>query len=200
MNTLEIKSIVEQALRDPRNFPFLVYALIFVIAAVGAYFGAYLRRKGQNFADKEDIERLTKIVEGVRSQHAKELENLAQENRKVIESMSQEHQLRLAALDRRLEVHQQAYALWLKLIFAMPTKQLGSVIIECQNWWETNCLYLDVKAREAFYRAFRAASAHPFLPKEKIEKNWDVITAAGPAIEQGVALPPIKDFKPEVVS
>ena len=90
----------------------LDYLFIFLAAAAGAWFGAYLRRKGQNLADKEDIEKLTQIVEGVRTQYAKDLENLSQENRKFIELMSQEHQLRLAALGRRLEAHQEAFSAW----------------------------------------------------------------------------------------
>ena len=44
----------------------LDYLFIFLAAAAGAWFGAYLRRKGQNLADKEDIEKLTQIVEGQR--------------------------------------------------------------------------------------------------------------------------------------
>jgi hypothetical protein len=108
MDAPEVKSIVEQALRDPRNFPFAVYGIIFIVAAVGAYIGAYLRRKGQNFADKEDIKKLTEIVESVRSQYAKDLENLANENRKVLEYFSQKHQLSLACIDRRLAAHQDA--------------------------------------------------------------------------------------------
>jgi len=176
------------------------YAFILIAAAVGAFFGAYLRRKGQNFADKEDIKKLTEIVENVRSQHAKELENLAHENRKALEYGSREHQLRLAALDRRLEAHQQAFTLWQKLIFAMHSKNLSDVVIECQNWWGSHCLYLEPEAREAFVRAFQAASNHEFLQVEKLEQNGDIIRAAGPAIVHGVALPPIKDFKAENIA
>jgi hypothetical protein len=208
MDALEIKSVVEQALRDPRNFPFAIYGIIFIVAAVGAYFGAYLRRKGQNFADKEDIKKLTEIVENVRSQHAKELENLAHENRKAIEYGSREHQLRLAALDRRLDACQQAFTLWRKLYSALHTDKITTVVIECQSWWNGNCLYLDAQAREAFIRACVAANEHESLLKgltakcvtsEEIKQNGDIIRAAGVAIVQGAALPPIKDFKAEDV-
>jgi ElaB/YqjD/DUF883 family membrane-anchored ribosome-binding protein len=106
MDALETKTIIEQALRDPRNFPFTVYGIIFIVAAIGAYIGVHLRRKGQNFADKEDIKKLTENVESVRSQYAKDLENLAHENRKVREYFSQKHQLSLACIDRRLAAHQ----------------------------------------------------------------------------------------------
>lgn len=151
MDALEIKSIVEQALRDPRNFPFAVYGIIFIVAAVGAYFGAYLRRKGQNFADKEDIKQLTKIVEGVRSQYAKDLENLAHENRKVLEYFSQKHQLGLAAIDRRLEAHQQAYLEWLRLAISYhDTIKQQQSLQNCQTFYNANCLYLANRTRKAF--------------------------------------------------
>ncbi|HZF01374.1 MAG TPA: hypothetical protein VE344_05700 [Methylomirabilota bacterium] len=185
------------------------YAFILIAAAVGAYFGAYLRRKGQNFADKEDIKKLTEIVENIRSQHAKELENLVHENRKALEFGSREHQLRLAALDRRLEAYQQAFTLWRKLHFALYSDKMTSVVIECQNWWNSNCLYLDAQAREAFIRACTAANDHESLVKnldnkivtpEDIKRNGDIIRAAGVAIVQGAALPPIKDFDVEVGS
>jgi hypothetical protein len=206
MDAPEIKSIIEQALRDPRNFPFAVYGIIFLVAAVGAYFGAYLRRKGQNFADKEDIKKLTEIVENVRLQNAKELENLAHANREALEYGNREHQLRLAALDRRLETYQQAFTLWQKLRSALHTDKITSVVIECQNWWNSNCLYLDAQAREAFIRACVAANEHESLKKgflvksvtsEEIKQNVDIIRAARVAIVQGAELPPIKDFDVE---
>jgi hypothetical protein len=183
------------------------YVFILMASAIGAYFGAYLRRKGQNFADKEDIKKLTEIVENVRSQHAKELENLAHENRKVLEYGSREHQLRLAALDRRLEAYQQAFTLWQKLYSALHSDRMTSVVIECQNWWNSNCLYLDAQAREAFIRACTAANQHESLLRgftancvtpEEIKQNADIIRAARVAIVQGAALPPIKDFDVEV--
>lgn len=209
MNALETKTIIEQALRDPRNFPLVVYVVIFIVAAGGAYFGAYLRRKGQNFADKEDIKKLTEIVENVRLQNAKELENLAHANREALEYGSREHQLRLAALDRRLDAYQQAFTLWRKLHSALHSDKMTSVVIECQNWWNSNCLYLDAQAREAFIRACVAANEHESLLRgftakcvtsEEIKQNGDIIRAAGVAIVQGAALPPIKDFKTEGIS
>ena len=151
MDALEAKTIIEQALRDPRNFPFAVYGIIFIVAAVGAYIGAYLRRKGQNFADKEDIKKLTEIVESVRSQHAKELENLAHENRKVLEFSSRKHQLSLAALDRRLAAHQEAFIVWWSLAICYYDKEKRKQsLVNCQTFWNSNCLYLGTRTRDAF--------------------------------------------------
>jgi uncharacterized protein HemX len=127
MEPAQLKPIIEDALRDPRNFPVLAYVLVFVVAALGAWVGAYLKRKGENLATKEDVTELTELVERVRSQHAERLENLAHENRKVLEQGSREHQLRLAALDRRLETHQQAFTLWRRLLSSLDTEDVSKV-------------------------------------------------------------------------
>lgn len=204
MDAIETQTIINNAFRDPRNFPWIGWILGGAFAALAAFFGAYLRRKGENLASKQDVLELTERVEQVRSQHSERLENLAQDNRKVLESMGREHQLRLAAIDRRFEAHQQAYALCQKLFSALHTERISSVVIECQNWWDNNCLYLDPEAREAFFHALRAAQVHASLLQglsvdksperfEKIEKNWAKIGSALGSIEKAVALPPIKE-------
>lgn len=202
MEPVQIKTIIGDALRDPGNFPILAYVIVVIGAALGACVGAYLKRKGENLATKEDVTMLTELVERVRSVHAERLENLAHENRKVLEFGSREHQLRLAALDRRLETHQQAFTLWRKLLSSVHTDDIGKVVIECQTWWDSNCLYLDTDAREAFVRAYRAAHLHKGLlsggtPSEEIKENWNTIVNAGHTIVLGAALPPIKKFTTE---
>lgn len=202
MDTNETKSIVEQVLRDPKNFPWVAWIVVVFGAALASFFGSFLQRKGDNRAMKEDIVELKELEERVHSQHAERLENLAHENRKILENTSREHQLRLAALDRRLDAHQQAFALCQRLFSAMHTDKVGGVVIECQRWWDSNCLYLDAESREAFFRAYHAASIHEDLlrglsseqSQEKIEKNWGKIVTAGNVIAQGVALPPIKEL------
>lgn len=64
----------------------------------------YASEKGKNLATREDIEILTKLVEDVRHKFATDLEEQKAAN-----------QLRLAALDRRLQAHQEAFTLWRKL-------------------------------------------------------------------------------------
>lgn len=43
------------------------YLLVFLTAGAGAYFGAYLKRKGENLATKEDIGELTQAAEEIRA-------------------------------------------------------------------------------------------------------------------------------------
>ena len=61
----------------------------------------------------------------------------ARENRK--------QQWALAALDKRLEVHQAAYVLWQRIVRAIHGEENNYKIIhEADDWWNNNCLYLDL--------------------------------------------------------
>jgi hypothetical protein len=52
-----------------------------------------------------------------------------------ISTQDRENQLRLAAIEKRLIAHQEAYALWRKLIFASSEdEEFENVVLECQNW------------------------------------------------------------------
>lgn len=57
------------------------------------------------------------------------------------------HQLRMAALDKRLEVHQQTFVLWWKLIgdLEKEEKEVRERALEWQEWWVNNCVYLNVE-------------------------------------------------------
>jgi len=175
----------------------LNYGIIAVVAGVGAYFGAYLRRKAENRAQREDIENLTELVERVRTEYARQLENLAQRNREILAASSQQHQMRLAVLEERFRAHQEAYTLCRELFHAVHTEHITDAVIKAQDWWEHNCLYLDADAREAFWRGIRAAGLHGELLRGRadsqlIRDNWKKMEDAQAAIERSVALPPIK--------
>ena len=78
---------------------------------LGALFRGYLNKKGENLATKQDIDEITHKVEQAKSEYTERLEEIKQQNRFLLGHVQYKNQLRLAALDRRLEVHQQAYAL-----------------------------------------------------------------------------------------
>lgn len=122
---------------------------IAVTSGIGAYFASYLREKGKNLATRQDIDKLTRIVEDIKT-----------ENALLVERFKSEQQLRYAALDRRLEAHQRAFELWNKLKFSVYRKNLeeiATVADQCVEWWGANCLYLEPKARIAFSDAYGAA-------------------------------------------
>jgi hypothetical protein len=131
---------------------------------------------------------------------------------------SQRHQLRLAALDKRLEVHQQAYTLWWKLMGDLEKegKEVRERAIECEEWWVNNCIYLDGEAGLAFSRACSLAVERSNLlaaarneaygvdvnerlrKMEEARKKWKLIFEVGPLIRQAVELPSLgeDEYKP----
>jgi ABC-type lipoprotein release transport system permease subunit len=77
-------------------------------------------------------------------------------------------QFRLAALDKRLEKHQEAYTLWRELISVIyDEKELLTIIFKCQDWWFKNCLYLQPEARRAFWDSFQFI--FPDNPKDQFK-------------------------------
>ena len=164
----------------------LIYAFLpLVLGFIGAYLGSYLRKKGENRAAQEDIGRLTKIVEDIRHQ-----------NQLAIEQGTRRHQLRLAALERRLVAHQKAYARWRKLIFLTNPDEINDFAVDCQDWWAANCLLLEAEAREAFLDSIQEARRYPELVRDGAsmadrKSSLEVISRAGPLLVKAVELPVI---------
>ena len=159
-----------------------------IIGAAGVSLQSYFRKKGENLATKEDIGVITREIEQVRLQFSMNLENMTQRNR-----------LQLAAIDKRLETHQQAYALWRKFQPAANDKQkLHCLRAEFEEWWSKHCLYLSVKARQALSVAYEATCSHQEFRDRKVDqallqKNWEKIGDAVEAILEAVALPSLGD-------
>ena len=113
---------------------------------------------------------------------------------------------RLAAVEKRLQAHQEAFALWRKLIaYLHRREEIGNVVMECQSWWDTNCLYLDEPARKAFRVAYMCALNHKDYLDDRsnpklVESNFANIVAAGDALAAAVALPSVGDLVDELKS
>jgi len=153
---------------------------------LGASLLEYFKAKGKNLADKEDIQLLTRLVEDVK-----------QENALLLEQVRGWQQLRMAAAERRLQAHQEAFTMWRELVRAVHHENVGEVVSRCQEWWEKNCLYLSADARTAFRSAYHAAHSHQSylqgprgsVTSRVISDNWDTITAAADALFRGAELP-----------
>lgn len=169
------------------------------------YLPSYFSEKGKNLATKEDIAVITKQSEEIKNLYSKQMENLVQQNRIILEEYKNKNQLRLAALDKRLEAHQKAYVLWKEAAHSIHNSdKINEIVIECQNWWHNNCLYLTADARDAFWNSFMAASLHKDLleshkairseeTKKEVKENWHTIMQAGRIIAEGVTLPPTNE-------
>jgi hypothetical protein len=143
----------------------------------------YLSEKGKNLATQEDVAKITHEIEQVRSQYSL-----------LLEETKAKHQLRLAAVDRRLQAHQEAYSLWRRLMHAAHSPEVDDSVIKCQAWWESNCLYLEPSAREAFSAAYSSAAMHKSLLQNRddsksVRENWLQIVNAGSVILKAAQLP-----------
>jgi hypothetical protein len=184
----QIKTAIEEALKNWQVFPWWAYLLLVILPACGSFFGAYLAEKAKNLATKEDIEEITEKVEAIRSLYAGQLEEQKGKN-----------QLRLASVDKRLAAHQEAFALWRKLLSVVHIKdKVGPVVFECQEWWDHNCLYLTEEARAAFQLGYSSAFHHGEMVRtqarsELIDENWKNFVRAGDVLVKAVALPPLNE-------
>jgi len=172
-----------------------------------SYFPAYLREKGKNLATTEDIGKITHEVEKVRIFYESQLQELQHRNDLLLEQLRSKQQLRMAALEKRLQAHKDAYMLWRKVRSNVSSPKLDSIVLECQQWWESNCLYLEPDARAAFARAYSAPAFHGELlaqarnagpgaiPGPMIRDNFEIINKAGEAIVKGVELPTLGELE-----
>lgn len=157
-----------------------------------SYLPGYLAEKGKNLATKEDIEGITQRIEEVKHTYAS-----------LLEDQKQRGQLRFAALDRRLEVAQQAYVLWWNLLRALHTPDVTAQVMKCQEFWVNNRLYLSEDVSFSFRSAYMAAGDHEGLKDasrhdksvlQEVQANFKRITDAGDIIVRSVAIPPLNEL------
>jgi hypothetical protein len=155
------------------------------------YFPGYLIEKGKNLATKEDVAEITRRIEDVKHDYAL-----------VLEAQKQKGQLRFAALDRRLEVAQQAHICWWNLLRSLYTPEIKEEVQKCQEFWVNNRLYLSEEVSFAFRRAYMAASHHEALKEAcrydptqsaEVRENFKRITEAENTIVRSVAIPPLNE-------
>jgi len=198
MDYNQLKLIVEEAVNNASYFNWWLYLLVLLLAGGGSFLGSYLKKKAENVATKQDIEEITKKIEDIRAQYKAQLESHKA-------SLQLSNQLKLAALEKRLQKHQEAYSLWRKLFFNLRNEtEIGPTIDECQRFWEENCLYLSEEARSAFHQAIFLAHDFRIIPRSdpNVTKWFDLIKAAGDKIVEAVSLPSLGDdetkpMKPE---
>lgn len=117
----------------------------------------------------------------------------------------------MVALDKRLEVHQQAYSLWREMTRAIHDEDQGyEVLNRAEEWWEKNCLYLDAQSAQEFKRCIERIYYHKNLLaqsrpddleeqeewKREVRDNWRDIFHVGPVIANGVDFPRLSGEEP----
>jgi hypothetical protein len=196
-----VRTIVEKAVNDAFAFRWLEYLIAVVIFAFSSFLGSYLKFKGQNHATKEDINSLTDAVENIKFEYTSKMEELSHQNRLIINNMNFDYQLRLAALEKRLEAHQKAYLYWRKLLSTIKhPQQINNLVMECQEWWDDNCLYLSPEVRIEFKNAYSDAFAYQDLSIDEKNKWHQNLQVLGDLIVKAVSLPTIGKLESEVLS
>ena len=202
MKPEELYRIVRNALEEGVSLDtksLLIIICIVLLYGIVVLVVSYLKNKGRNLATKEDIKAITEKIESVKADYAEKLENIVHENKLIRDQLQQRHEMRLAALEKRLAVHQEAYTLWWEMMGkASKNDGIGDFIIKCQKWFVKNSLYLTKESRNAFYDAYNAAFIHPDLKRNResaavLKENFQKIQRAGEVFVEAVSLPSLGD-------
>jgi hypothetical protein len=184
MSPEEIQSVFNFLLRY--GFEGIIAGLV-VFLLVKNFLPGYLSQKGKNLATKEDISEITKEIEEVKSTYSQ-----------ILETFKAQHQLRLAAVEKRLQAHQEAFCLWRKINGALGTEHLPEIIRECDEWWGNNSLYLEAEPRRAFLEAWVSAKDLKWYQENSeaslVTKCHQQINYAGEAITKAVELPRLNEL------
>ena len=132
----------------------------------------------------------------------------SKEKKKYFE-MERKEKLKMVAIEKRLEAHQQALKHWNQLRSVIHEKDFdkrNNTIKSATDFWYSNCLYLEKNTRNKFYEVIYSVSMYPeYLaiwresPKgpEKERSNvelksqWDEISSLSSVIMAEVELQPI---------
>ena len=119
------------------------------------------------------------------------------------------HQLAMAALEKRLAVHQEAIAIWFSICNNIHDHngELFQIVGDAQKWFYKNCLYLDDTARSDFWDCLIQAPLYKDLlesskkiargqggirdekTERMVKESWNTILRPGESIPAGVELP-----------
>lgn len=194
--TIEVKWLLDELIKY--GLGLTVAGVVFYLI-VTRWLSSYLNEKGKNLATKEDVAQITNLVKGVEHQY-----NV------LLEEMKSKQQLRMAALDKRLQAHQDAFTLWTKLIEGGLAAPKGQIALECQEWWKKNCLYLEPDVRQNFVVAYHNAfwldqnvkfgkegivGAEP----ERIFSAWGTITQFQALLFNSIQLPALTPAVQEII-
>ncbi|MDZ7871692.1 MAG: hypothetical protein U5L02_21260 [Rheinheimera sp.] len=102
------------------------------------------------------------------------------------------------AVEKRLQVHQEAFCLWRQINGALGTDFLPEIIKKCDEWWGNNSLYLEPEPRRAFLEAWVAARDLKWYQENSeqslVTKCHHLINYAGEAITKAVELPKLNEL------
>jgi hypothetical protein len=90
-----------------------------------------------------------------------------------------------------LQVHQEAFSRWRKLVSNVPDEAIGPVAVECQSWCNDNALY---------HRVLVEGGRVTGGGLESIAENMRVVLTLGDIIMRAVALPSLTEQEANAVA
>lgn len=95
------------------------------------------------------------VQESVKHEFENQRERMREEFEREQEARERRDKFRLAALEKRLEVHQRAFALARRMIFTLhDSAEKNSVATECKTFWDGQSLYLSNDVRREFHKSY----------------------------------------------
>ncbi|MGC0151867.1 hypothetical protein ACPRNU_05350 [Chromobacterium vaccinii] len=192
----------------------ILVAIAGIIAGLflSKYLPSYLSKKGENLATLEDIKGITQMQQEVIIEFDKARSQINHQFGIVTELLKHNNNLSTLVASERLKAHQEAFSKIHELLKTGIND--NDVIKECKTWSINNCLYLNKKARVAFFTAVSNAEARIGLLKHLQETNtpsekslyqkqaselWDKIHSTFPKIVEGVELPAMNKGEEDIL-
>ncbi len=147
-----------------------------VIGALSGLLGALLVVRQNKIALRKEMEQRLRIAQ----------EGL--DARLATVNAEQKNKFKLAALDKRMDKHQEVYSLWIEFYHNFHSPQATEVAERCEEWWFKNCLYLEEKPRASFKKALFHAGSYQGYSDEMKRKFWPTIENVGREITEAVDL------------
>ncbi len=111
-----------------------------------------------------------------------------------ISNTKRKNELRLAALDKRLDAHQKAYSISNMFRNNINVEDSrGKMINQFDEFWNNYCLYLAPNSRKAIMELYKKYMEFPDIPRnEKPGKLFiDLLKKTKYTLEKDVELPPL---------
>lgn len=181
---------------------FVTHAIVFLIGlVVRPVYEGYWKRRGEMIAER--------LYAGeIEARRARARQSVDQENAEHKAALDARNHLRTAAIDRRLQAHQEAFSHWRQLFRAYNDIDVAPTVVAAQEWWEKNCLYLEPDAREALSEAWALTSLAPHRMRggpldhesaAQVKDDFRRFHLAGDRILRAVSLPPLTPIEaPEI--
>jgi hypothetical protein len=175
-----VREIVQNEIIGNWLYWLLLLLVAFVAGSLGTYVTAYFKKRAEDQATLQALEKITRTVEEVKSE------------------LQARHTLRFAALDRRLQAHQKAFAYCRQLHRVLNDHtELTKVSNAMIAWFDETGLYLEKEAGQAFWDAYHAALSYNVAhnqPRDTnlMKINWQAILNSQQIIMQTVELPSLK--------